>query len=1177
MPKKKTLIQAEPVKGFNTESFSDLIVDTKANDRLADEGLAATSGMAPKPTLSQGIEAAWETETATFALFDYIGGKHRVPDPNFRITPEQFSEITKGVDPKYHGSLLSAMSQGELDDKLYQIRREQKHQKTLGAMGGTGVALSMGAAVLDPVGAAASFLSAPLAGSAKVSRAANIMRGAGAGAGTNMLLEGGLYAEQETRDPEDILWAGGLGSAFGSLGGYLSPNKMRHLEETLADGLEARQLDKIKKGEEEGATLTPEGEARLQELTTPPKGKVTDQVPQEETETALPKERDDVGEILGDAPEQGTYRAGDNITVEKEDGTVVSGRIKKYNEDTGVMVVVDADNTPHRIDINEVNVDEVMPNEGVFDPAGSIGSAQLVGTKLDSESAPAMMYFKIPGTNFKVPLRYDFYAIFARSEVPTFQKMGRLLLSNSVGEEGHYARGFNASEIATLEWNTQMGKFTTTAESAYEEFATSRGWNWAERKHNRKEFNREVTKALRTGDTSDPHISKVVSEIQKINSEILEKMRKYGVEGADEVVPDPKYIMRRFNHDKISILTKRFDDAEIHKLIAGAIRSVRSVDEKEATKIAKNYFDVVSGLPYADFGRMNMGEAGRARLRQLAEQQKVDPELLDEIVNLVLGKVDDTAKEGSSPRLKHRTVMDEEYTTTLTGKDGKQYQVSMSDLFENDVGKLMQLYTRQTGGLIGLAQMGIRKDADFERMMTEARFEATKSRVPQARFAKEEQWMRDMYSNILGRPMSNEVYGKKERLLKALRDWNFIRLMGQVGVAQISEVMAGMATAGTRAMALHMPAYRDVIRMAKLGQIDDELGRDFVNMGGFGTELKSQHSLGTDMDDVFHDPTLSRAENLLTEGRQAIAMVSGLAPVTNIMRQLTARMFAQKMLDQARGVAKLDIHKIRRLAWQGVSDENMDDLFADMKKFMQIDNDKNGKLEHIDWEGWQKANPETYDLFRMAIWRESRRVVQESTIGETAPWMHGVVGKVLTQFRGFMLVAHAKNTLNNVHHFDPEAGMVFMASMLGTTLAYIGQTSINYAGNEEKLDEMLTVKRIATAGFQRTGFSALLPTAIDTSLGIAGWEQQFRHGRVSNQASSAIQGIATYDLAVNKLGGTAKNLIQNFTTDDYMATQKDVSDGMSLLLPNVFGVRNFINSVSAEYPKYNTLRDYNSQ
>ena len=437
--------------------------------------------------------------------------------------------------------------------------------------------------------------------------------------------------------------------------------------------------------------------------------------------------------------------------------------------------------------------------------------------------------------------------------------------------------------------------------------------------------------------------------------------------------------------------------------------------------------------------------------------------------------------------------------------------------------------------------------------------------------------MEDMRANILGAPMSGEVYGKKERLLKALRDWNFFRLMGQVGVAQVSEVMAGLATAGTRAMAMHMPAYREVIRMAKLGQIDDELGRDMAMMAGIGTEARAQQSLGRNLDDVFHDPALSRVEGILNEGRKAIAMVSGLAPVTNIMRQLTGRMFAQKMLDQARGVAKLDMHKLRRLSWMGIDENNIDGVFRDMKKYMKVDNETNGKLTEIDWESWQVANPDTYNTFRMALWRESRRVIQESTIGETAPWMHGTIGKVLTQFRGFMLVAHAKNTLNNLHHRDPEAAMVFMASMLGTTLAYIGQTSINYAGNDEKLDELLAIDKVALAGFQRTGFSALLPTLADTALGIAGHDPLFRHGRVSNQASSAIQGIATYDLAVNKLGGTAKNLIQNVTTDDYQATQKDISDAMSLLLPNVFGVRNLINSVSAEFPKYNTLREYNQQ
>jgi hypothetical protein len=158
-----------------------------------------------------------------------------------------------------------------------------------------------------------------------------------------------------------------------------------------------------------------------------------------------------------------------------------------------------------------------------------------------------------------------------------------------------------------------------------------------------------------------------------------------------------------------------------------------------------------------------------------------------------------------------------------------------------------------------------------------------------------------------------------------------------------------------------------------------------------------------------------------------------------------------------------------------------------------------------------------------------------------------------------------------------EGATVFMASMLATSLAYTIQTSINFAGDKEKLDERLTIDRIALAGFQRTGFSSLIPTLYDTAASFTGYAPAFAHGRSSGQVSSAFMGNPTVDLVVSKMGGTAKNFAQMVTTNDHQWTQKDVSNAMSMVLPNVFGVRNLINQTSAQFPKYNDLREYDQQ
>jgi hypothetical protein len=325
-------------------------------------------------------------------------------------------------------------------------------------------------------------------------------------------------------------------------------------------------------------------------------------------------------------------------------------------------------------------------------------------------------------------------------------------------------------------------------------------------------------------------------------------------------------------------------------------------------------------------------------------------------------------------------------------------------------------------------------------------------------------------------------------------------------------------------------------------------------------------------DDAMFDVGLTKAERLLAKGRYGVAMVSGLAPITNMLRQMSSRAFVQKFSDYARGLDSMKGKDEARLAWSGITKENRKAVFSDLKKYSQVTG-STSKVDSIDWEKWAKASPETYDTFRMAIWRESRRVVQEQTIGETAPWMHSQVGKILTQFRGFMLVAHAKQTLYGIHHKDLTVASAFLASTLFAGLSYVAQTSLNFGTNKEELEKRLALDEIAKSAFQRNSMSAMIPATVDTLSSFAGWDTVFKYGRSTGLASGVILGNPTVDLIFNKVGGTASNFTQMATTDDFMWTQRDVKNAIHILVPNLIGVRTLVEASTDGIPKHNTLRD----
>ena len=830
-------------------------------------------------------------------------------------------------------------------------------------------------------------------------------------------------------------------------------------------------------------------------------------------------------------------------------------------------------------------MDEVLNNDEVFLP-GSVGSAQVLPIEkasgidnLDVDGKDtALNFFRIPGTNIKIPLRYDYYATLMRSKLSGVRTLNQVLLADGVGNVDHSARQLNASELAKMDWDKYRGQFFVTANQSFDEWAKARNLNPLQRAKAQRDFYTNLTRAVRDNSTNqftDPHIGKAVMEIQKIHNEMLALAQKYGVKGADEILPDPFYMMRRFNHDKVIQLTNRFGTEQLEKLVAGAIKAVRPVTPEQAAKIAKQYVAVVRALPAKDMHQLPIGEDRMIRFKEIARRIGIDEDDMDTLMDMVMqkpGKV-----EGDTGRLKSKTILDENFSMKLIDMDGKAVDVRMDDFFENDARLLMDLYTRQMSGRIGLAKMGIRSDADFEKLLDDIDTEAIQNGMAaDPRLQKEKQWLRDVYNHIVGSPMSSEVYGTSERVLKALRDWNFIRMMGQVGFAQAAEMGNTLGYAGMRAMSKHMPSLREVIRMAKGGQFDDQFARDLINMGGLGGEMAAMHPMARHADDVAFHAGLTKAEEFLAHGRHGIAMVSGLAPITNMLRQISARSFVQKFSDYARGLDKIKKGDWRGLAWAGIDEVNSKQVFADIKKYTKVTG-KTSKVDSIDWEKWQAESPESYELFRMAIWRESKRVVQEASIGETAPWMHSTIGKILTQFRGFMLVAHSKQMLYGIHRRDMSVAMAFLASTLFAGLSYVAQNAINFAGNQEELDKRLALDQIAKSAFQRNSFSSLIPAGIDTVASFAGWEPVFKYGRSTGLASGMFLGNPTVDLVFNKIGGTASNTAQMVTTDDHMWRERDVNSAINIVVPNLVGVKTLLEAWTDQFPDTNPLREYNAQ
>ena len=141
-------------------------------------------------------------------------------------------------------------------------------------------------------------------------------------------------------------------------------------------------------------------------------------------------------------------------------------------------------------------------------------------------------------------------------------------------------------------------------------------------------------------------------------------------------------------------------------------------------------------------------------------------------------------------------------------------------------------------------------------------------------------------------------------------------------------------------------------------------------------------------------------------------------------------------------------------------------------------------------------------------------LIQCVVIDMTTPW-----GKILTQFRTFMLVSYAKQTLQAVHRRDFAHFSAFMTTSLIGGLTYMGQTYLRTMGEDP---DLFTLDKIALAGFQRSAYASLIPGMTDGALEAVGLDPIWsKYGRSTGMASSIWAGNPTIS-SLDKVGDLAK-------------------------------------------------------
>ena len=250
-----------------------------------------------------------------------------------------------------------------------------------------------------------------------------------------------------------------------------------------------------------------------------------------------------------------------------------------------------------------------------------------------------------------------------------------------------------------------------------------------------------------------------------------------------------------------------------------------------------------------------------------------------------------------------------------------------------------------------------------------------------------------------------------------------------------------------------------------------------------------------------------KALEIGVKGKRITSVLSGMTPITMYSQRLAGKTFIGKLGTLAnKPLKESDRMNFREVGW---SDEVTDQIMGQLRKASF----SNGKLTDLNMQDWPINLREE---FANGIYRWTNRVIQTNDVGAMGYWMTTPIGKVLSQFRTFMLVSYAKQTLQAVHRRDFAHFSAFMTTSLIGGLAYMGQTYLRTGGEDPELFEL---DAIAKAAFQRSAYASLIPGLTDSTLEFIGLDPLFsKYGRSTGMATSLWSGNPTVSTADKLLG-----------------------------------------------------------
>ena len=545
-------------------------------------------------------------------------------------------------------------------------------------------------------------------------------------------------------------------------------------------------------------------------------------------------------------------------------------------------------------------------------------------------------------------------------------------------------------------------------------------------------------------------------------------------------------------------------------------------------------------------------------------------------------------KQLTSGRLKERIRLNENFSATING-----HTVRLDELFENDVDLLWQSYTQEMSGWASLSEkLGIKsrdewtayKSKVFNDIDTQYRTNYKGNELFKNAIIKEEKETIDSFFNgIMGRSAEDgDPTSLGNTVLRNLRKYNFVRVLNQVGIAQLPEFGVATSQQGWRVLFNEVPMVRRMFGDMDTKGVPDTFYKDMAIIGSSNGDeylyrLFGSYEVG---EKGFASATnfskkYAKAEAIASNFEKGTGFVSGLFQIDSVQRKIAMRLFVHRLAEDlievsAKGskLENISTSRLNRYKILGLSDDELKGLAKEFNSSKVVTESNALGTRVLSFKFQEFTDQALVKKFAIAVNRYTKRAVQYNFMGDGQRFFTDkALGKTMGQFRQFVMTAWSKQFLHNVAMADAQtASMFLMTSLIGGS-AYYAQTHFNSIGMEasekrkylkKRLGEKGDYTKLALASFQRAGWASLMPSYMDMVTAQLSPENRF-NTRSSGQDINLITGNPSYDLIFGKAFPLMGNILKS-ARSDYSFSQADMRRFKQMLpYQNMYGVNQFLN------------------